>query len=65
MPLQDAVDVVVALTQYVYTPAAVEETIRAFQELCDIEAYIEEDVATLRFHLKSDSPSTVCDEFLN
>jgi hypothetical protein len=65
MPLPDADEAPVTLTHYVYTPTAIEETIRAFHELCDVEAHIEEESTHLRFHVKSDCPRTVCDDFLN
>jgi hypothetical protein len=65
MPLRDADEARVTLTHYIYAPAAIEETIRTFHELCDVEADVEEESTHLRFHLKSDCPSTVCDDFLN
>jgi hypothetical protein len=65
MPLRDAAETPVALTHDAYTPAAIEETIRAFHELCSVEAYVDGESTHLRFHLKTDSPSTVCDDFLN
>jgi len=65
MPLRGADEAPVTLTHCVYTPAAIEATIRAFHELCEVEAEIEEQYTHLRFHLKTDCPSTVCDDFLN
>jgi hypothetical protein len=64
-PLQDTDESPVTLTHYVYTPAAIGETIRAFHELCDVEADVEEESTHLHFYPKSDCPVTVCDDFLN
>jgi hypothetical protein len=61
MPRLDAV----TLTHDVYTQAAIKQTIRAFHELCGVEADVEAESTYLRFHLKADCPSTVCDDFLN
>jgi hypothetical protein len=49
----------------VYTPAAIEQTIRAFHELCDVEATVYGESTHVRFLRKTDGPSTVCDDFLN
>jgi hypothetical protein len=65
MSLLEADESPVTLTHYVYTPAAIEETIRAFGELCDVEADVAEGSTYLFFHLKSDCPGTVRDDFLN
>ena len=65
MPHPKAVDTPVTLTHDVYTPAAIDETIRAFHELCGVEARVEGESTHLLFHLKADCPSTVCDDFLN
>jgi hypothetical protein len=62
---EDAVDAFVTLPHYVYTQAAIEETIRTFHELCGVEARAEKESTRLLFHLKTDCPSTVCDDFLN
>jgi len=63
MPPQDAIEI--PLTHDIYTPAAIEQTIRAFDQLCGIETDAEGGATRLRFHLKTDCPSTVCDDFLN
>lgn len=55
----------VTLTHYVYTPAAIEQTIREFHELCGVEADVEGESTKLLFHPKVDCPSTVSDDFLN
>jgi len=55
----------VTLTRHVYTPAAIDQTIRAFHELCEVEAVVEREFTYLRFHVKTDGPITVCDDFLN
>ena len=65
MPLGDAAQVLVTLTHDVYTPAAIKETIHAFRELCAIETNVKGESTDLRFHSRADSPSTVCDDFLN
>lgn len=65
MPLGDAVEVSVTLTHDVYTPAAIEQTIRAFHGLCRVEADIGGESTHVRFHFKTDRPSTVRDDFLN
>jgi hypothetical protein len=63
--LGDPADAPVTLTHDVYTPAAIEQTICVFQELCTIEAEVAGDSTQVRFHLKPDSPGRVCDDFLN
>jgi hypothetical protein len=65
MPLGDATDEPVTLTHDVYTPAAIEQTISVFQELCTVEAEMGGDSTHVRFHLKPDSPGRVRDDFLN
>jgi hypothetical protein len=64
-PPGHAAQVVVTLTHDIYTPSAIEETIYAFQELCNVEADVQRDCSNLRIHIKADCPSTTCDEFLN
>jgi hypothetical protein len=66
MSWRDAVEATpLPLTHYVYTPAAIEETIRAFHELVEIESEAQEESTLLRLHPKADCPITVCDDFLN
>ena len=65
MPLGDAGEGLVTLTHDVYTPAAIKETVHAFQELCDVEVYVQGDCSNLRIHIKPDCPSSACDDFLN
>ena len=55
----------VTLTLDVYTPAAIEQTIRAFHHLCAAEAHVEGESTHVRFELRTGSPSTVQDDFLN
>jgi hypothetical protein len=65
MPPQDAIETPLTLTHDVYTPAAIEQTICAFDQLCGVETDVEGESTHLRFHLKTDCPCTVCDDFLN
>ena len=65
MPVGDALDASVTLTHDVYTPAAIEQTIRAFHELCRVEASVGGESTHVRLHCKTGGPSTVCDDFLN
>jgi hypothetical protein len=64
-PVGDALDASVTLTRDVYTPAAIEQTIRAFHELCGAEANVGGESTDVRLYCKSGGPSTVCDDFLN
>jgi hypothetical protein len=65
MSFGDAGKVLVTLAHDIYTPAAIEETIQAFQELCTVEIDDQGDCSNLRIHIKSGCPSTACDDFLN
>jgi hypothetical protein len=65
MPMNDGGDTLVTLTHYIYTPAAIAETTQAFNQLCAVCANVEGESTQLRFHPKTDCPSTVCDDFLN
>ncbi len=65
MPLQNALEASVTLTHDVYTQTAIEETIRAFHELCGVETDVRGECTHLCFSLKTGCPSTVCDDFLN
>jgi hypothetical protein len=62
---RDASDATVTLTHYVYTPTAIQETIRAFHELCGVETDVNGESTHLLFQRKADCPSTVTDDFLN
>jgi hypothetical protein len=62
---QNRLEVKVAFTHDVYTPAAIEETIRAFHELCEVGADLEGESTHLHIHVKTDRPCTICDDFLN
>jgi hypothetical protein len=55
----------VTLTHYVYTQAAIEQTINEFHELCEVEADVEGESTRVLFRPKIDCPSTVSDDFLN
>jgi hypothetical protein len=65
IPLPEADETLVTLTRDVYTPTAIAETIRAFHELCNVEADVDEESTRLRFNLNSDRTGTICDDFLN
>jgi hypothetical protein len=65
IPPGDGVEVLITLTYDIYTPAAIRETIHAFQELCDVEVDVQGDCSNLRIHIKPDCPSAACDDFLN
>ena len=61
----NAAELPITLTHYVYTPAAIEQTMRAFHELCEVQAQVDGESTHVRFRIKTDTPSTVCDDFLN
>ena len=64
-PFEDGAGARVTLTHDVYTPAAIEQTISAFQGLCTVEIELGGNSTHVRFQLKPDSPGSVREDFLN
>lgn len=55
----------IALTHDIYSPAAIDEAILAFNELCSVERESRPGRTDLRVHLRDGSPPRICDDFLN